>query len=78
MSDFILFLFGISQFLVVLFWGFDLGIQDFDLYIAPATLIFLFLLKYFLGMKQTSKIAWKYILIFSLFSPLYLLITKII
>ena len=41
MSDFILFLFGISQFLVVLFWGFDLGIQDFDLYIAPATLIFL-------------------------------------
>jgi len=78
MSDFILFLFGISQFLVVLFWGFDLGIQDFDLYIAPATLIFLFLLKYFLGMKKSSKIAWKYILIFSLFSPLYLLITKVI
>jgi hypothetical protein len=78
MPDFLLLLFGISQFLIVLFWGFDLGIQDFDLYIAPTTLLFLFLLKYLVGLKQPNRYDWIYILVFSLFSPIYLLISKVI
>jgi len=77
-SDLLLYLFGISQFVIVLFWGFDLGVRDFDLYIAPTTFIFLFLLKYFLGIIESTKDAWKCILVFSLFSPLYLFMTYII
>ena len=71
--DFVLFLFGISQFMIVLFWGFDLGIREFDLYIAPTTLIYLFLTKSLIGKIPDDKSAWKYILVFSLFSPACLL-----
>jgi hypothetical protein len=71
--DFILFLFGISQFLIVLFWGFDLGVRELDLYIAPTILIYIFLVKLLVGMIPDDKSSWKYILAFSLFSPAYLL-----
>jgi hypothetical protein len=77
-SDFILFLFGVSQFLIVLFWGFDNGINEFDLYIVPPTLIYLFLIRYLLETIRSEKNSWKYITIFSLFSPLYLLFVKVI
>jgi hypothetical protein len=77
-SDFILFLFGLSQFLIVFFWGFDNGISEFDLYIVPPTLIYLFLIRYLLETIQSEKSGWKYIFIFSLFSPLYLLFVKVI
>jgi hypothetical protein len=61
----------------VLFWGFDLGIREFDLYIAPTTLLYLFLIRYVLGTMRSDKSAWKYIVAFSMFSPLYPLITKV-
>jgi len=77
-SDLVLFLFGISQFVIVLFWGFDLGIREFDLYIAPTTLLYLFLIRYILGTMRSDKNAWKYIVVFSLFSPLYPLITRVL
>ena len=71
--DLILFLFGIPQFLIVFFWGFDLGVREFDLYIAPTTLLFIFLAKTMVGSFSDDKSAWKYILAFALFSPAYLL-----
>jgi hypothetical protein len=77
-SDLVLFLFGISQFLVVLFWGFDHGIREFDLYITPMTFMHLFLLRYLLGAMRSERNAWKYIVVFSLFSPLYPLLTKVV
>ena len=76
-SDFILYLFGTSQLLSILFWGFDLGIRDFDLYIAPTTLFNLFLLKIFISSISTEikkPNLWRYILYFSLLSPIYLFI----
>ena len=76
-SDLVLFLFGISQFVIVLFWGFDLDIREFDLYVAPTTLLYLFLIRYILGTMRSDKSAWKYIVAFSMFSPLYPLITKV-
>lgn len=77
-SDLVLLLFGISQFVIVLFWGFDLGVREFDLYIAPTTLLYLFLIRYVLGTMRSDKSAWKYIVAFSLFSPLYPLIAQVI
>ncbi|MCX6554896.1 MAG: hypothetical protein NTZ12_07780 [Candidatus Aminicenantes bacterium] len=77
-SDFILFLFGLSQFVIVLFWGFDNGINEFDLYLVPPTLLYLFLIRYLLATITSEKSAWKTICIFSLFSPLYPLLLKVI
>jgi hypothetical protein len=71
--DLILFFFGISQFLIILFWGFDLGVREFDLYIAPTALISIYLVKSLVGIIPDDKSSWKYILAFSLFSPAYLL-----
>ncbi|MBP1768448.1 MAG: hypothetical protein H6P98_2563 [Candidatus Aminicenantes bacterium] len=73
-SDFLLFLFGISQFLIVLFWGFDLGVREMDLYIAPTTLLFIFLAKVFAGSVSDEKSAWKFILPLALLSPAYFLV----
>lgn len=77
-SDFIFFLFGLSQFVIVLFWGFDNGINEFDLYLVPPTLLYLFLIRYLLATITSEKSAWKTICIFSLFSPLYPLLLKVI
>jgi hypothetical protein len=77
-SDFILLLFGLSQFSIVLFWGFDNGMSEFDLYMVPPTLIYLFLIRYLLATSQCEKSAWKYIVVFSLLSPLYPLFLKVI
>lgn len=77
-SDLVLFLFGLSQFLIVLFWGFDLGIRDVDLYVMPTTMIYLFMTRYLLGTIPSDDRAWKYISIFSIFSPIYPLIMKMI
>jgi hypothetical protein len=74
-SDIVFFLFGISQLLIVLFWGYDLGIFEFDLYIAPTTLMYLFLIKCLLSSLPSEKNAWRYIVGFSLFSMLYPLVT---
>ena len=71
--DFLFFLFGISQFLIVLFWGFDLGAREMDLYIAPTTLLYIFLAKVFVGSMADEKGAWRLILPFALLSPAYLL-----
>jgi len=71
--DLILLLFGIPQFLIVLFWGYDLGVREFDLYIAPTTLIYIFLAKILVGSIPDDRSAWKYILPFAVFSPAYLL-----
>jgi hypothetical protein len=80
-SDLILFLYGISQLLIVLFWGFDLGVRDFDLYIAPMTFIHLFFLKTLLELIRTDSektYAWKYILFFALFSPFYFFVIQVV
>jgi hypothetical protein len=71
--DFLLFLFGLSQFLIVLFWGFDLGVREMDLYIAPTALLYVFLAKVLVGSFSDDKRAWKLILLFALLSPTYLL-----
>ena len=71
--DFLLFLFGISQFLIVLFWGFDLGVREMDLYIAPTVLLYVFLAKVFVESFPDEKSAWRLILPFALLSPAYLL-----
>lgn len=75
-ADFILWLFALSQLVIVLFWGFDNGVSEFDLYIAPPTLLYLFLMRSLLATAQPEKNAWKYIVLFSLLSPIYLLLTK--
>ena len=75
--DFILFLFGISQFLIVFFWGFDLGVREFDLYIAPTTLIYVFLAKTLVGSFSDDKSGWIYILAFALFSPASLIVLMV-
>jgi hypothetical protein len=72
-SDFLLFLFGVTQFLVVLFWGFDLGVREMDLYIAPTVILYVFLAKVLAGGVSDEKSAWKFILPFALLSPAYLL-----
>jgi hypothetical protein len=77
-SDLVLFLFGLTQFLIVLFWGFDSGIREIDLYIVPTTLIYLFMTRYLLGTRPSDESAWKVILIFSLCSPIYPLLLKTI
>lgn len=75
-SDLVLLLFGLSQFLIVLFWGFDSGIREIDLYVAPMTMLYLFMTRYVVGTIQSEHVAWRYILAFSLLSPIYLLILK--
>lgn len=45
LSDQLLLLAALTQLAIVFFWGFDLNIKDFDLYMVPQTLLFLFLLK---------------------------------
>jgi len=57
----------------VLFWGFDLGVREMDLYIAPTTLLFVFLAKVFAGSVSDKKSAWRLILPFALLSPAYIL-----
>lgn len=75
--DLVLFLFGLSQFLIVMFWGFDNGISEFDLYLVPPTMMYLFLIRCLLAAIR-EKSGWKYILAFSLFSPLLPLVLKVI
>lgn len=70
-SDILLLLFGISQFLIVLFWGYDHGIFEFDLYIAPTTFMYLFFIQNLLLSMRSEKKAWRYIVGFSMFSMLY-------
>ncbi len=77
-SDFILFLFGLSQFLIVIFWGFDNGVSEFDLYMVPPTMMYLFLIRYLLAATRSEKSGWKYIIAFSLCSLLLPLSLKMI
>jgi len=49
LSDKLLLLAALTQLAIVFFWGFDLNIKDFDLYIIPQTLFCLFLLKKTVG-----------------------------
>jgi len=44
-KDFLIFLFAIPQVLLVLLWNHDLGFRDFDLYMAPLTLMNLLFVK---------------------------------
>jgi len=70
-SDIVLMLFGVSQLMIVLFWGYDLGIFEFDLYIAPTTFMYLFLIQCLLSSMDSEKDAWRYIVGFSMLSMLY-------
>jgi hypothetical protein len=68
---------GFCYLIIFLFWNFDLGYSDFDLYTVPLTLLALFLLKGFLetaGPKISSR--WEPVLIFlfALASPVFLLL----
>jgi len=77
-SDLILFLFGLSQFLIILFWGFDNGVGEFDLYLVPPTMMSLFLIRYLLAATRSETDSWKTIIAFSLCSmllPLFLRVT---
>ncbi len=44
-SDSVLALLALSQLFIIMFWNFDLGIFDFDLYIVPTSLVNLFLIQ---------------------------------
>jgi hypothetical protein len=77
-ADIVLFLFGLSQLLIVFFWGFDNGVSEFDLYIAPPTMMYLFLIRCLAAELPDEKRGWKYIAVFSLFSPLLPLLLKMI
>jgi len=77
-SDVILYLFGLSQFVIVIFWGFDNGVGEFDLYMAPPTMMYLFLIRYLLAADGPETRDWKTIIVFSLCSlllPLFLKVT---
>lgn len=77
-SDLVLFLFGLSQFLIVIFWGFDNGVGEFDLYMVPPTMMYLFLIRYLLAATRSETDGWKTIIAFSLCSlllPLFLKVT---
>ena len=76
-SDLILFLFGLSQFLIVFFWGFDNGVSEFDLYMVPPTMLYLFLIRYLLAATRSEKSDWKTIIVFSLSSLLLPLFMKV-
>lgn len=68
---------GLFALVIFLFWNFDLGYSDFDLYTVPLTLLALFLLKGFLeiaGPKMTSLRETILILLFALFSPVFLIL----
>jgi hypothetical protein len=71
-ADSLFFLMAALQMLIVLFWGFDLNIKDFDLYMAPLTLASLFLMKIIVDSESdresTARSLWL-ILIFTLASP---------
>jgi hypothetical protein len=72
-ADALFFLMAALQMVIVLFWGFDLNIKDFDLYMAPLTLLSLFLLKDIAAAKFTRDNAARelaLILIFALASPI--------
>jgi len=73
--DLMLLLFGFSQLLIILFWGYDLGIFEFDLYIAPTTFMYLFFIQYFLTPMDAEKNGWKAIIGFSMVSMLYPLVS---
>jgi hypothetical protein len=49
LSDKLLLLAALTQLAIVFFWGFDLNIKDFDLYMIPQTMFCLFLLKKTVG-----------------------------
>jgi hypothetical protein len=76
-SDVILFLFGLSQFLIVFFWGFDNGVSEFDLYMVPPTMMYLFLIRYLLAAGHSETRVWKTIVAFSLCSLLLPLVLKV-
>ena len=73
LADALFFLMAALQMVIVLFWGFDLNVKDFDLYMAPLTLLSLFLLKTIVdgesGRESTARALWL-ILIFALASPI--------
>ncbi len=68
---------GFCYLVIFLFWNFDLGYSDFDLYTVPLTLLALFLLKGFLETAE-AKIPsrWEPVLIFlfALASPVFLIL----
>ena len=73
LADALFFLMAALQIVIVLFWGFDLNIKDFDLYMAPLTLLSLFLLKTIVAAEFTRKNTARelaLILIFALASPM--------
>ena len=68
---------GLFALVIFLFWNFDLGWSDFDLYTVPLTLLALFLLKGFLetaGPKISPRREIAMILLFALFSPVFLIL----
>jgi len=70
-SDSVLALLALSQLFIIMFWNFDLGIFDFDLYIVPTSLVNLFLIQSLVESLGPDPPAWKYILSFSGFSMIY-------
>lgn len=75
--DSLLLLAAMAQMAIPFFWGFDLNIKDFDLYMIPQTLFMLFLLNKaagadFLGERTRGVIA--FVFLWGLTSPIGLLI----
>jgi len=67
-SDFILFLFGITQISVFFLWSYDLGFRDFDLIISPWTILNFLFMKIFLNTFNHEGKLSKSVLFVSLFA----------
>jgi hypothetical protein len=74
-EELLLLLVALSQIVIPLFWGFDLGVRDFDLFITPFLGINLFFLLVFSRIADRAKQYWGFIffLLLGLLHPSYLI-----
>jgi len=74
-EELFLLLIALTQIVIPIFWGFDLGVRDFDLFITPFSGINLFFLLMFSRVAEGLKRYWVFLffLLFGLLHPSYLI-----
>lgn len=76
-DDLVLFLLGLPQLVLLFFWNYDLGFRDFDLYIAPLTMMNMFLIARIVDREPDAPSLGRRLLLISAFaltSPAILLL----
>jgi len=76
-DDLVLFLIGLPQLMLFFFWNYDLGFRDFDLYVAPLTMMNMFLIARVVDRQpDASSLGRRLLLIavFALTSPAFLIL----